>query len=176
MSEHAVAAAVDARVLPLRIQLDLDTRLFLNCLDGVSEAQGAQRPSDDTNSLAFVAAHVTDSRFFLARVLGATVENPLEAQLAGARSIADLASCPSLAESRAAWQAVSGPLMERLDALDAAALDRPAAQRFPVDDRTVLGTLAFLAQHEAYHIGQLALLRKFAGLPAMTYARRPSAP
>jgi hypothetical protein len=38
-----------------------------------------------------------------------------------------------------------------------------------VGDRTLLGALAFLAQHESYHVGQLALLRKYAGLPAMRY-------
>jgi uncharacterized damage-inducible protein DinB len=33
----------------------------------------------------------------------------------------------------------------------------------------MLGALTFLVQHDSYHIGQLALLRKHAGLPAMRY-------
>ena len=176
MSEPATAAAADPRALPLLTTLRLDTRLFLNCLDGVSEELAARRPSADANSLAYVAAHVVDSRFFMAGVVGVAVDNPLAAQLAGARSIAELAHCPSVAQSREAWALVSAPLLGRLAELNADALDRPAAQRFPVDERSVLGAMAFLAQHEAYHIGQLALLRKLAGLPAMSYAARADAP
>jgi uncharacterized damage-inducible protein DinB len=33
----------------------------------------------------------------------------------------------------------------------------------------VLGALTFLVQHDSYHLGQLSLLRKWAGLPAMRY-------
>jgi uncharacterized damage-inducible protein DinB len=29
--------------------------------------------------------------------------------------------------------------------------------------------LAFLVQHESYHIGQMALIRKYIGYPAMKY-------
>ena len=34
----------------------------------------------------------------------------------------------------------------------------------------ILGMLVFLVQHDSYHIGQLSLLRKYAGLAAMSYA------
>jgi uncharacterized damage-inducible protein DinB len=33
-----------------------------------------------------------------------------------------------------------------------------------------MNLLAFFVQHDSYHIGQLALLRKHVGLPAMQYA------
>jgi hypothetical protein len=33
----------------------------------------------------------------------------------------------------------------------------------------MLAVLTFLVQHDSYHIGQLSLLRKHAGLPAMQY-------
>jgi uncharacterized damage-inducible protein DinB len=49
-------------------------------------------------------------------------------------------------------------------------------QALPGADGTVLGALAFLAQHESYHVGQVALLRRQLGLPAMSYALRPREP
>lgn len=52
---------------------------------------------------------------------------------------------------------------------DSAELNAPSSQRFPVDLPTVHGGLGFLLQHESYHIGQLALLRKYFGYPAMRY-------
>ena len=51
-------------------------------------------------------------------------------------------------------------------------LATPSPQRFPVDDGTLLGGLAYLVQHDAYHIGQVALLRRQLGHPAMSYKRR----
>lgn len=174
MPEVPGAPGGDARVAPLLTALTLHTRLYANCLAGMSDEAASRRPSAQTNSAAFIAAHVADSRFFLAAVVGVTPTNPLADRLAGAASIGELASCPSVAESLAAGDIVSAPLVAQLARLDAATLDRPAPQRFPVDDRSVLGAIAFLAHHEAYHIGQLALLRKYAGLPAMSYAARPA--
>lgn len=54
-------------------------------------------------------------------------------------------------------------------------LDEPAPQRYPGGDPSVLGALAFLVQHDSYHLGQLALLRRAHGLPAMRDGR-PQAP
>jgi uncharacterized damage-inducible protein DinB len=34
-----------------------------------------------------------------------------------------------------------------------------------------LGLIAFLVQHDSYHLGQIAFLRKQLGKPAMSYAR-----
>ena len=160
---------MDPRVAPLAEILRLNTRLFRNCLDGMSEGQASARPSGVTNSAAFVAAHVADARFFLLAVIGAPRPSPLAGYLEGARSIEELERCPPLALTLAAWAEASDALRDRLAAVSAAELDAPSATRFPVDDRTVLGAVAFLVQHDSYHVGQLALLRKHAGLPAMRY-------
>jgi uncharacterized damage-inducible protein DinB len=160
---------MDPRVAPLAEILRLNTRLFRNCLDGLTDEQAAARPSLETNSAAFVAAHVADSRFVLLRLLGGDGTSPLAPYLAGARSIADVRQIPPLAEVHAAWTSVSHALRDRFEAVTAADLDAELAARYPVTDRTVLGAVTFLAQHDSYHVGQLALLRKHAGLPAMRY-------
>ena len=46
---------------------------------------------------------------------------------------------------------------------------RLRALSFPLANGTLLGTLTFLVQHDSYHLGQLSLLRKYCGLPAMRY-------
>jgi uncharacterized damage-inducible protein DinB len=54
--------------------------------------------------------------------------------------------------------------------MTAADLDAPLTTQFPgAADQTVLSALTFLVQHDSYHVGQLALLRKYVGLPAMRY-------
>ena len=162
-------AAADPRARGALTTLRLNARLFRNCVDGVTDAEALARPSDRTNHLAFVAAHVVESRHYLARALGLDAPDPFGGRLDGARGIDDVAACPTLAESRAAWEALAPRLEARLAALTAAALDDAPPARFPVDDPTMLGALSFLLQHESYHLGQMALLRKHATGRAMKY-------
>lgn len=160
---------MDPRTAALGEILRLNTKLFRNCLDGLTDAMAGVRPSATTNSAAFVAAHLADSRFFLLRVVGVDRPSPLALYLKGARTIEDATELPPLAEVQEAWTAAAHALRERLDALTPAELDGATAVPFPAAGKTMLGALTFLVQHDSYHIGQLALLRKHAGLPAMRY-------
>ena len=162
---------MDPRLFPIAEIYRLNTRLFHNCLDGLPDAQARARPSGTTNSAAFVAAHVTDTRFSIAAWLGRPLENPLAQALEGASGIDDVGALPALEVIRLAWDEASGVIAARLDELTDAELSAPSPARFPTGGPTLLGALAFLAQHDSYHVGQLALLRKFAGLPAMRYGR-----
>jgi uncharacterized damage-inducible protein DinB len=161
---------MDPRIAPLTQILRLNTRLFRNCLEGIGDEQAAVRPSASTNSTAYVAAHVADARFYLLKLLGAEQPNPLAAYLAGAKSIDDVKKSPPLAEVQQAWTLASHALRDRLETITSAELDATVKTRFPVPDQTMLAVLTFLVQHDSYHIGQLSLLRKHAGLPAMQYA------
>jgi uncharacterized damage-inducible protein DinB len=162
---------MDPRVFPIAEIYRLNSWLFHNCLDGLTDEQGRIRPTGGTNSAAFVAAHVADSRFAIAAWLGAPLENPLAEALEDATAIDDVRALPSLQVIRDAWDRASLAIAARLDEITPTELDGPSPARFPTGGPTLLGALAFLAQHDSYHIGQLALLRKYAGLPAMKYAR-----
>jgi len=161
---------VDSRVAPLADILRLNTKLFRNCLDGMTDEQASIRPSATTNNAVFVAAHVADSRFFLLKVLGVALDNPLAPYLARAKSIDDVKRFPALSEIHSAWTAASRALRDRLDAVPSTEWDALCGERFPAADQTMIGALAFLVQHDSYHVGQLALLRRQVGLPPMSYA------
>ena len=165
---------MDPRVVPLAEIYRLNTRLFHNCLIDVTEQQAGVRPTAATNSIAFIAAHVADTRFAIAGWLGAPLANPLADALGDARTIDDVRALPTLLEIRAAWDRASETIAARLTAMTATELDGPSPERFPAGGPTLLGALAFLAQHDSYHVGQLALLRKHAGLPAMRYSAQVS--
>ena len=160
---------MDPRVAPLAEILRLNTVLFRNCLDSLSDEQAAKRPSDATNNAAFIAAHLASSRFFLLKTLGVEEHDPLAPYLDGRKGIDDIAQLPPLREVDAAWTKGAHLLRDRLDALTAADVDAPSSVKFPLANGTVLGTLTFLVQHDSYHLGQLSLLRKYCGLPAMRY-------
>ena len=166
---------MDPRVAPLAAVFDLNTDLLLNCLDGLSQPEARRRLDGGGNSVIFLAAHLADTRHFLLGRLGHPLANPLSRYLADAQSIEDIGEWPTLDEVRRAWLAASTQLAEVLDRLDAETIEKPGAHRFPVPDTTALGMLAFLAQHDSYHVGQAAFIRRQLGKPAMTYTRRATA-
>jgi uncharacterized damage-inducible protein DinB len=167
---HPNGGPVHDRLAPIYEIFKLNSRLFLNCLDGWTEDQVRWRPSPDTNSAAFIALHLVDSRHYIAKVMGMKMDNPFAPILESARTIDDVKSWPPLEEARTAWKAVTGNLRERFKAITPEELAAKAEwQDMPMDDRTQFGLLVFMMQHESYHIGQLAILRKQAGLPAMSY-------
>lgn len=157
-------------VAPLKRMVDLDTRLFVNCLDGMGEAQALERPGGSGNHAAFLAAHLVDARHFLAKALGLPGDSPFKEALENAKGIDDVDTFPSLDAIRGAWAEVSARLSKRLERLDEEALSSEAPASFPIEGGdTLLGCLTFLVQHDAYHVGQLALVRRLVGLPAMAY-------
>lgn len=162
---------MEPQVAPLHAILELNTDLLLNCLDGLSDEEARQRLAGGGNSVAFLAAHLTDTRHFLAHRLGHPLANPLSRYLAEASSIDDIVEWPSLAEQREWWRAASRHLCEVVAARTAEELGRANAHRFPLGDSSELGMIAFLVQHDSYHVGQVAFLRRQLGKPGMTYAR-----
>jgi hypothetical protein len=149
--------------------LKLNTRLFINCLDGVGDATAQQSPGDCTNNMTFLALHLLDARSFLARYLGVGYHHPYEDSLREVTSVEEMGEYPPLDDVRTAWRDVSDHLTKRFPELRDVELIERSPQDFPVDDGTVLGGIAFLLGHESFHIGQLAFLRRYFGLGAMSY-------
>ena len=160
---------MNERVAPLYEILKLNSRLFLNCLDGMSEDQARWRPNADTNNATFIAMHMVDARCRLAALVGLKVESPFGAALKAAKTIDDIKAWPRLEEVCGAWKAVTGELRERFKQIGPDDLAKVMPSKYPTDDPTVLGAVAFLLHHDTYHLGMLSLLRKQVGLPAMTY-------
>ena len=155
------------------VVLQLNSDLFLNCIEGVSDGHARQRPTDNTNSMAFIAAHLVDARHFMATLAGLELPNPVGETLRDVRDISAATELPSLATLRSAWRDLAAPLVQRLTEVTAEDLAGPSPESFPVEDRSVLGGIAFLLQHESFHLGQLALLRKQLGYPSMEYPSSP---
>jgi hypothetical protein len=160
---------MDTRVEPITELLRLNTLLFRNCLVGMTEEASFRRPTPTTNHAAFIAAHVADSRYFLLKILGVEQPSPLEPYIGSAQRLDDVRQWPTLGETHAAWTRAGHALRDRLAAMKGAELDAPCQPAFLGEGTSRLSGLSFLAQHEAYHIGQLSLLRTYVGLPAMKY-------
>ena len=67
--------------------------------------------------------------------------------------------------------AYTAALESRFETLESDSLSDPPLEVdfvFPFEDTTLLGGIGFLLHHEAYHIGQLALLRRIHRMSAMS--------
>lgn len=162
---------MEPQVAPLAALYDLNTDLLLNCLDGLSDAEAQRRLAAGGNSVTFLAGHLIESRHFLVGRLGHPLSNPLARYLADVRSIEEIREWPSLEEIRGAWPIVSHHLQDVLADLTPEELAEPNVHRFPLVDSTRLGLIAYLVQHDSYHLGQVAFLRRQLGKPPMSYAR-----
>ena len=114
-------------------------------------------------------AHLVGARAYMAGLAGGDGADPFEELLGGASSIDEVEAFPAVADILREWDSVTRRVLSSFAGVDGASLAAPPPFQFPIDDPTVLGGLAFLVQHESYHIGQLALLRKHWGLGAMSY-------
>ena len=162
---------MEAKSAPVVEIFRLNTDLLLNCLSGVSEADGARCVLPGTNSMAFITSHIVDARCFVLTLLDRSIPNPITDTLGNVQSIEEVQQMPGLDELRGFWIDVSKHLEGCLETVSAKLLQAASPQKFPVSDNSVLGALAFLVQHESYHLGQLAFIRKGLGYPAMAYAR-----
>lgn len=163
---------MDPHCVALHTIAELNRRLFLSCLDGLTDAQLSARLSESTSSVLFLASHLLDARAYLVTLAGGTLSHPLVEQLRSVTTIEELPTVPSLGHLRSGWETVSVALLNRLPALRAEELARASADRMPVLDQTVLGAITFLLQHESYHLGQLAMLKKHLTGKAMKYTSK----
>ena len=155
---------MDPRLQPVRVVLEANSALLRKALDGVDSDTWVRRPNDHTNHLAYISCHALDARFYLMRMIGHERTNPWQTLFDAATHITTMKEYPPVYELVAEWDELHEATLAALDGLSAADLDATSAARFPTEDGSILGGITFLAFHEAYHVGQLGLVRKFFGL------------
>ena len=154
---------MDPRVRPVTEILRLNAGLFQKAIEGVDQATSERRPNDHTNSLAFLACHVLDARFSLMKLAGHERTNPWQTLFDEATDVTTMKEYPPVYELVAEWHELHEATLEHLAGMSAAELDAESPMGFPTEDPSILGGIAFLAFHEAYHVGQMGLVRKYFG-------------
>lgn len=154
----------------LEIIFNLNTRLFNNTLAGVTEEQSEERISGHSNSFKWVATHTVWARYNTLMFLGKAVQNPYPGLFENFKPYDTADKYPSLEEIKKEWQKASELLKEALSSISDEVLSADSPLKSPIGDNTNAGTIAFLAQHESYDIGQLGFLKKYLTQEAMSYA------
>jgi uncharacterized damage-inducible protein DinB len=163
---------MDPQCVPIHTIAELNSRLFANCLEGMNDMLVPGRISDDTSSFLFVASHLVDARAYIVSLIGGEVSNRLVEHLRSVETVESLPDPPGLDDLRSAWMSLSEELLRQIPALTQANLRLTSPDPMPVADPSMLGALTFLLQHESYHVGQLAMLKKHLTGNPMKYSSR----
>lgn len=155
---------MNERLGPIVGLVEITTNLYVKALAGVTREAFLARPEGKTNSLAWIAGHLVQSRARMHKLAGEKVEVPWKEIFGPDGPLADPSGYPTSTELVERWQSVTGALLRRLDTLDDGVLAAAPQMRVPSHDHTLLGAIAFAAYHEAYHVGQMGYLRRWHGL------------
>ncbi len=153
------------------IILNLNTRLFSNALVGITEEQAKERISDHNNPLSWLAAHTVWARYNTCAMLGKpAAKNPYDGLFESFKPFDATTDYGTLAQAKVEWQKASDLLKEALGTVTEEHLASDCPLKSPIGDFTFGGTVAFLAHHESYDIGQIAFLKKYLTKEAMSYS------
>jgi hypothetical protein len=150
--------------------LNMNTRLFLSALNGITEDQAKERISDHNNPVSWLAVHTVWARYNTCAMLGKpAAKNPYDGLFENFKPFDASANYGSLADAKAEWNKASELLKEALAAVTEEHLAADCPLKSPIGDFSFGGTITFLAQHESYDIGQIAYLKKYFTREAMSY-------
>jgi DinB superfamily len=164
------SSATTSSIYHVDLIFNLNSRLFLNALAGVTEEQAKERISDHKNPLIWLAAHTVWARYNSCAMLGKPqAKNPYDGLFENFKPFDPSANYGTLGQAKAEWQKVTGLLMEAMASVTEEHLAADCPLKSPIGDFSFAGTVAFLAQHESYDIGQIAFLKKYFTKEAMSY-------
>ena len=153
----------------LKHQLDLHTRLFNNVLDGFADSETQNRANDQVNHLKWLAGHLTSTRFGFKDLAQLGEADPYGDLFGHGKALDPAGDYPDIASIKANWNRISEKISAAFGQLSPEILEADAL-KVPIGNGKMGEFLDFLMHHEAYHLGQMGLLRKYLGQPAMSYA------
>jgi uncharacterized damage-inducible protein DinB len=150
----------------LRSQLRMSGWFLAKALEDITH-DVSLRPTATGQTINWLVGHLADARGGALALLSgerAWPEAELAAYKRGADSLDPTRALP-LSELTRRFDSVQEPLLQHLKSLT----DERAAQKAPFSpsgnpDETVGSLMGVLAFHEVYHVGQVGMLRRLAGL------------
>jgi uncharacterized damage-inducible protein DinB len=153
---------------PIAMMFQINQGLLARALDSLTDDELWQRPTDKNNPMLWIAGHVVQTRASILKLLGEPFDTGWgDLFQRGVALKDDRARYPSPREIDPVMRDITVRLHAKLAALDDQQLASPATGPSLPGAQTVADQIAFFAFHEAYHVGQLAYIRKALGYPAL---------
>lgn len=148
---------------PLGVIFTVNDTFINRSIDGLSEDELWHRPTDHTNPMYWLLGHIVHTRGALLRILGDEFRTGWGDRFQRGAVIKARSEYPALAEIERVRTETSAKLAARLATITEAELTREATGHQLPGSKTIGDQIAFLGLHEAYHVGQLAYVRKMLG-------------
>jgi uncharacterized damage-inducible protein DinB len=155
--------AVPSQIVQAAGSYRFNAQLLDKSIDGLTAEEWQKRPGESSNAMIWVAGHIVWARSRVLGLLGKEWSKPWLASFERGSKPGDAAKDPSPEELVAAWQEVKAALSAALEEASEQALDAPGPEKIPSFDGKLSGTVAFMAWHEGYHVGQAAYLHRWLG-------------
>lgn len=161
-------------------QYQLLTDWYLSVLEDIDVADGHKTITDNTNSLEWLAGHLITGRYRNIIRLGITIE-PYEyidkfinQAIPPPNAIAfnKMIQYPSLNDCKQQWIRYGKLFMNRLKEIKVDTLRTEIPFTVMTGGNTIEDALTFIVLHETFHIGQMSIIRKALGYPAMQLSPR----
>lgn len=155
------------QIKPLVDILNSNQNLTKACLNEISIGDFSKQYGGKGNSMQWIMGHMIVSRYFLGIMLGMKIEPLWQDKFGrGVKFSPEIVYAP-LNEMIAKWDEISESLMGHIKEMGEDELAPKVEFEFPIENKTLLGGLSFMALHDAYHVGQLAYLRKNLGYKSL---------
>jgi uncharacterized damage-inducible protein DinB len=151
---------------PLAMMFRINETLISRAMDGLTDDQLWQRPTEHNNPALWLVGHLVRSRARLLTALGEPFDTGWGDAFARGSAVEDRATYVSRGDIADMMNVVSQRLYPKLESLRDEELAQPASGPVPLI-RTLADLATFLTMHESYHVGQLAYIRKALGLPGL---------
>lgn len=152
-----------------KLQARVVRRVVAMNLDGVTHEDSIVAPTPAGNSINWVVGHLLFTYNSLLPLLNAEAVADgamLDVYARGAETMTDFGLAIRLDELCALWETAAHRITAALDAFDPLRLDDKAAVSPTGNPDETMGSLiAFILFHQAYHAGQLGLLRRLLAKP-----------
>src|SRR5882672_5244223 len=161
----------------LLAQYDLHDVLFNNVIANISDEEANKGIAEPMNSIKWLAGHLLWANANLANIGGVPLEvkwrDHFHTKEGGGPEDfnAPKSKLPTLEEVKNKWNEDAPIIRKGLESLPEEALTTIVEFRHPIQpfDNTLAGLWAFINHHQAYHIGQIGILRRGLGKDAMLY-------
>lgn len=150
-------------VQPICEIYNLNTNILLGALKDISDEDVVKRPENKANSFHFIAGHMLESRNILMQLMRMEVNSKWGELFGRGAKIVEQSQYPNINEIKKEWTICSQNLLKGLKDISDEKLAEKCPYDFPIEDKTILGAIAFLAFHDSYHVGQLGYLRPYFG-------------
>lgn len=151
---------------PLLMMFKINENLMARSLDGLTDEQLWQRPTEHNNPILWLFGHVVQTRARILKVLGEEIDTGWGDLFVRGASVGGRTKYASQAQIATTMRDINQRLYARLEAVGAGELAQPASGPAPMI-KTVQDLLMFLTMHESYHMGQMGYIRKALGFPAL---------